>query len=62
MKTKKQIRAQLETAKKELREIRKQFAEYDNHEDMEAIPVIEQEIKTLEWVLGNFPTKGLTGG
>lgn len=52
MKTEKEIETQLRAAKEELRKVRARFAEYDNHDDMDLLSVAEQEIKTLEWVLG----------
>jgi hypothetical protein len=51
MKSEKEIKAQLELAKENLRKTEKQFEKYDNHDDMEAIPVFRQEVETLEWVL-----------
>jgi hypothetical protein len=51
MKAEKEIKAQLKLAEKELREVRQRFQRYDNIEDMHAIPVVEQEIETLKWVL-----------
>jgi hypothetical protein len=57
MKTEKEIKVQLKLAKKNLSKTQKQFEKYDNHdnhEDMDAILVFEQEVKTLEWVLGKM--------
>ena len=56
MKSEKEIKTQLKIAKKELREVRKRFEKYDNHDDMDLIPVVEQEIKTLGWILGESNT------
>lgn len=46
------IEARLRAAKEEFCKVRARFAEYDNHDDMDLLSVAEQEIKTLEWVLG----------
>ena len=51
MKTEKEIKAQLKVAKKELRKVQARFEEYDNHDDMDNIPIVNEKIKTLEWVL-----------
>jgi hypothetical protein len=52
LRTEKEIKEKLNAAKKELREVRAQFEKYDNHDDLEQIPVIQQEVDTLKWVLG----------
>ncbi len=56
MKTEKEIKAQLKLAKKNLSRTKKQFEKYDNHDDMDDIPIFRQEVETLEWVLSQ--TKG----
>ena len=51
MRTIKEVKKQLRIAEVNLRTTRAQFEKYDNHHDMELIPVYEQEVKTLKWVL-----------
>ena len=52
MKTEKEVKARLQIAKKELLRVNKEFQKYDNIDDYNQIPITEQEIVTLEWVLG----------
>jgi hypothetical protein len=52
MKTEKEIRKNLRSAEKELKETRKRFEKYDNHDDLELIPVQEEAVNILKWVLG----------
>lgn len=52
MQTDKEIRIRLKEVKKNLKATEKRYEEYDNYEDMEAIPIIEKEMETLLWVLG----------
>jgi hypothetical protein len=51
MKTEKQIRTKLKSCKEKLIDVSAQFKEYDNHEDMETIMLLEREINILEWIL-----------
>ena len=51
MKDEREIKRELRAAKRELRDVQKRFEQYDNHEDMDLLPVVEQKIKTLRWVL-----------
>ena len=54
MKSEKEIKARLKEAKKALKETRARFEKYDNHDDMDLIPVEEQEVRVLEWVLSTL--------
>lgn len=51
MKTKAKIQKRLEAAEKKLHETRARFEEDDNYDDMDLIPIFEEEINILKWVL-----------
>ena len=57
MRTPLDVRKKLRIAEVNLRQVRARFEEYDNHEDMELIPVLIQEIETLKWVLNEQQPK-----
>lgn len=46
-----EVKERLKAARKELKDVQKRFEKYDNHDDMDMLPVIAEEIRTLEWVL-----------
>lgn len=56
MKTSEEIEKHLRAVEKRLRATRARFTRYDNHDDMDLIPIQEQEVESLRWVL-DLPTK-----
>jgi len=57
MQTLQEVRKKLRIAEVNLRATRERFEEYDNHDDMDLIPVYEQEVETLKWVLNERKQK-----
>ena len=55
MKSEEEITRRLKVAKKDLKDTTKRFDKYDNHDDMELIPVYEAVVAELEWVLARAP-------
>src|SRR5690349_21540318 len=51
MKTSEEIEKKLRVAEKELRATRARFKKWDNHDDMDAIETLFEEVTTLRWVL-----------
>ena len=51
MKTKKQIQCRLSAAQESWAATVARFEKYDNHDDMDMIPMYMTEVKVLEWVL-----------
>ncbi len=56
MKTSEEIEKKLRLTEKELRITKFRFQKYDNHDDIDAIPVLKREVNTLRWILG-LPVK-----
>jgi hypothetical protein len=51
MKAEKEVKSKLKWYKKLLKETEQRFEEYDNHDDMDLIPVYEEVVEILKWVL-----------
>jgi hypothetical protein len=51
MKTKKQVETRIKETKKQLLQTEESFDRTDNVDDMHLIPVLENEIQALQWVL-----------
>jgi len=51
MKTEVEIKKELKTAKADLKKSEKQFAKYDNTDDMEEVARLQEKVSTLEWIV-----------